>query len=640
MSSQQLAPAREVPKPSVLQCGLTDPSHPDVGSNGVPQDRREPVLAMDQIQGNSLVGFTKDFQTLLFLKIDEDNARHFKSWLVAQAPFVATAAEVLAFNTLFKALRSRRGVESNVVKATWMNIAFSHRGLVKLIGKSEADKFEDASFKSGLAARSHDLGDPSDSDPIAGNPKSWVIGGPENAADVIIIVESDDHCDMLLEVARIEESLTSFSTQDGRSASSGARVIFKDEGANLPPPLSGHEHFGFLDGISQPGVRGRVSNEPNDVLTLRQNPKKRDQVENGQVVNAQGKPGQELLWPGEFIFGYPGQVRQNPSNQTPETDISKKGPVIKAGVNIDWTDNGSFLVFRRLRQKVGAFHQFLHETAEKLQKSFPAIKETEPGLVGAKLVGRWPSGAPVLRTPLKDNAALGDDDCSNNNFEFNPSSPPPVGTPPGPFDCVDKFPASASANFEDDENGVRCPFTGHTRKAYPRNELVPGGVSTANPNSDPDASEVDTQTHRIMRRGIPYGPVSRSTMAQPDPNDDKTDRGLHFLAYQTSIVNQFEFITRNWVNNPNFSTEAAKAAQANGVTCQDAPNPNLPIGFDPIIGQNNAPGQNRERSFFLRIGPNGNQCAKLSTKTDWVVATGGGYFFSPSLAALTGKLAT
>lgn len=455
---------------------------------------------------------------------------------------------------------------------------------------------------------------------------------------MIIIVESDDRADMLAEVARIEESLIDFRGQDGNPAPSGARIAFKDEGANLPPPLSGHEHFGFLDGISQPGVRGRISDDPHDVLTPRQNPKKRDQVEGGQVVNGQGKPGQELLWPGEFVFGYLGQVRQNPPDQAPETDISKHGPVAKAGTGIDWTDNGSLLVFRRLRQKVGAFHSFLHETAADLQTRVAAPAKVEPGLVGAKLVGRWPSGAPVTRAPDADNAAMGDDDCANNNFEFNGGAEP-VGTPAGPFDCPDDFPVGPGKNFEDDPHGIHCPFTGHTRKSYPRNELTPGGVSKANPDSDPDASEVDTQTHRMLRRGIPYGPVSRSTMAQPDPDDDVTDRGLHFLAYQTSIDNQFEFIIRRWVNNPGFSTQAAAAAKKDGAACSDAPDPALPIGFDPILGQNNK-SAGRERSFFVRFGPDGQQCSKLTTKTDWVVATGGGYFFAPSLGALAGKLST
>jgi len=177
MTNQQNLPlAREAPMPFVLQSGWSDPSHPDVGSDNVPAERREPVLAMDQIQGNVIAGFSKDFQTLLFLAIDENDVAHFKAWLAAQCPFVATAGEVLAFNRLFKQLRSRRGVETGAVKATWMNIAFSFGGLVKLVGQAEAGKFDDGAFKAGAAARSHDLGDPAPGDNLPGSLDTWLIG--------------------------------------------------------------------------------------------------------------------------------------------------------------------------------------------------------------------------------------------------------------------------------------------------------------------------------------------------------------------------------------------------------------------------------------------------------------------------------
>src|SRR5215212_6450378 len=108
--------AREAPAPVPLQCGIDDASHPHVPN--------EPVLAIDQIQGNIVAGFTKDFQVLVFLEIVD--VPSFKRWLKTQVPFIATTAEVLAFNRLFKEIRDRRRRESRAVKATWVNIAFSH----------------------------------------------------------------------------------------------------------------------------------------------------------------------------------------------------------------------------------------------------------------------------------------------------------------------------------------------------------------------------------------------------------------------------------------------------------------------------------------------------------------------------------
>ena len=44
----------------------------------------------------------------------------------------------------------------------------------------------------------------------------------------------------------------------GRATDHGIQVLFTQRGDNLPGNLQGHEHFGFKDGISQPGIRGAV----------------------------------------------------------------------------------------------------------------------------------------------------------------------------------------------------------------------------------------------------------------------------------------------------------------------------------------------------------------------------------------------
>jgi Dyp-type peroxidase family len=537
----------------------------------------EPQLEADQIQGNIFPGFSKDFQTLLFLRITEH--KPFAAWLGELVPRIATLGWVLGFSRLYKAIRFSQTGETGTVKSTWINIAFSFAGLKKLAAPGLGD-FVDEAFTAGLLARSQAglLGDPVGRGG-PGDPKNWVVGGPGREADVVLLLAGDDRDDLDREVARIVQTLFPRTDPSGKVITSGAEVLFRQDGATLTGPLRGHEHFGFKDGISQPGVRGILPD--GSFLTLSQNPLDRNQ----------GKPGQDLLWPGEFVFGYPGQ---DAKKDVAERGIDPlKNPKRKAP---EFAKNGSFLVFRRLRQEVGTFHRFLQSVGQRFELS--------PALVGAKMVGRWASGAPAVVTPEKDDTALAEDDCRNNNFEYDADegdggaektakAPPP--SEPGDCENVTDPPK--------DPQGLKVPFAGHIRKAYPRNDH----------SADiPGLGESSTQTHRLMRRGIPFGRQSASTPLQP--MDDDEDRGLLFLAYQVSIVDQFEFVTRNWVNNADFKSKGA--------------------GFDPIIGQNDKD-PSRVRTFRLNIP---GETQPIEASQDWVIPTGGGYFFAPSIHAL-GQLA-
>lgn len=249
---------------------------------------QEPMLAIDQIQGNVLPGFNKDFQQLLFLQIVD--VPDFKHWLGEFIPHTTTMRQVLDFRCQLKKFRPTE-LEKQL-RATWLNIAFSHSAL-DLLGALKDGDFDDDAFKQGLWRRSRDLGDPTNvnSEGYQGN---WHVGGEKKDAHLVAIIACDDPTDLSTEVDRVKKTIT--------APGSGAQLIFEQPGAVLPGPLAGHEHFGFRDGVSQPGIRGLISQNPQGFLTPRQNPQKKDQ----------GKPGQDLLWPSEFVFGYPGQDAKKP----------------------------------------------------------------------------------------------------------------------------------------------------------------------------------------------------------------------------------------------------------------------------------------------------------------------------------------
>jgi Dyp-type peroxidase family len=521
----------------------------------------EPILDVNEIQGNILAGFNKDHQMLVALRLDNvDSARR---WLRRILSSINTLEEVGHFNSVFRMQRARLGHDPMGLVATWISIAFSHPGLAALSSVAEAAGVPDDAFKEGVPERAAILGDVSpngDSDPTA----QWVIGGSRNVPDVLLIIASDDPAELARSFERVRPAVSDGARQP--------RVIWQEEGTTRKD-LPGHEHFGFRDGISQPGVRGRVSSRDDDFLTPRL-------LASSSIGGMEfSAPGQPLVWPGQFVFGYP---------STDGSSGSAVGSIPVPDLSPSWLRNGSLLVFRRLKQDVAGFNNFLEASAAKLAMidGFAGISAEE---LGARIVGRWKSGAPLLRSPQADNQQLGDKAFANNDFFFaadtqRPDFKPGVGQ--GALQFV-----AASA----DPHGFVCPHAAHIRKVNPRDQDTDKG------------DRFDTLTRRIIRRGIPFGPPLRTPLA-----DDGIERGLHFLCYQTSIIDQFEFLQTDWANSSGNPTAG---------------------GNDLIIGQ--IAGQARSLDLVRGTG----QSATISMSQSFVSATGGGYFFAPSISAIREVLA-
>jgi Dyp-type peroxidase family len=229
----------------------------------------------------------------------------------------------------------------------------------------------------------------------------------------------------------------------------GVEVIWRQDCYQLPNERTS---FGFKDGIGQPAVEGSGIPGTN--------------------------PHEPPIRAGEFILGYPDETGGFPPMPIPEV-LGR---------------NGTYVVVRKLHTRVAAYRQYLRaKTANR----------AEEALTAAKMVGRWPSGAPLALSPERDDPALGADPQRNNSFSYG-----------------------------DDLRGFKCPAGAHARRANPRDALD-GEMAT------------DVRLHRMIRRGTSYGPMLPEGVLE----DDGADRGIMFVFVGTHLDRQFEFVKTQWLND-------------------------------------------------------------------------------------------
>jgi Dyp-type peroxidase family len=347
---------------------------------------------------------------------------------------------------------------------TAVNLALTTPGMLEL-GLPETVR---ASFpfelRDGMvtAHRQRILGDTGESAPTG-----WSFGGPTTpAVHVLILAYAKDD-------ARLAELVRELA--DGASAGGLAelqRLETRD--------IGGVEHFGFRDGVSQPRLAGYGDAGPKDA-TVR---------------------------PGEFVLGYRneyGLYAPRPLVDPSDDPGSVLADDVEQSGRRDLGRNGSFLVLRQLEQDVPAFWRFVDRAAG----GDPSGRVS----IAAKLVGRWPSGAPLALAPDADDPSL----ATANDFRYH----------------------------ADDAAGLRCPIGAHIRRTNPRDSLDPS------PGSD-DSVAVGKR-HRLLRRGREYGPpLSIEQALQADGAAPDDARGLHFMCLNSNISRQFEFVHQTWVNSPKF----------------------------------------------------------------------------------------
>lgn len=322
---------------------------------------------LSALQANILKGHGRHHVALLFLEITE----------VSQARTFLHHYNVTDSATQFR--ETKRFKETGEPGGLVQLVFISHAGLVKL-GKAAAFKHKDGTpldefFEGGMAADTEVL-DQQTTD-------SWQAA-LRTPADVLLLLAHDDEDDL----ARMTFSKVKALEKEG----SGFNVLLTQEGrAYFNEADEGIEHFGYVDGRSQP------------LMTT------------SDLAHEKGSKER-------FVY----------DPESPLEQFMFKDPLAP--------DRGlaSLFVFRKLEQDVAGFK---HAEALLQNRIRPVPEDKE--IAGARVVGRFENGVPVTMSPAPEAAPVTNDfDYSQDEagqrcpFQGHIRKTNPRGSSPGkqPFD--------------------------------------------------------------------------------------------------------------------------------------------------------------------------------------------------------------
>jgi Dyp-type peroxidase family len=249
---------------------------------------------------------------------------------------------------------------------------------------------------------------------------------------------------------------------------------------------------------------------------------------------------------GEFVLGYADEdTLVDPQKRLPSAPADPLGR------------SGTYVVYRKLRQDVALFRRTLRDAAARFLSG-------DEELLAAKVVGRWRNGTPLVRSPDRPDPSFSATAAGSNSFRY----------------------------LDVDADGKRCPLGAHIRRSNPRDGLGWPGL---------DDAGLLSFRHRIIRRGVPYGPPLPAGVLE----DDGVDRGLVFVCFNASISRQFESVQLQWLNDGNGFHLGHDSDFLLG----------SPLGTGKMIVQGDPP--------FM-----------LSPQGPFVTTRGGEYLFMPGIAAL------
>lgn len=482
------------------------------------------TLELDDIQGYIIRGYSnQQYSRFVLLKVTDPVAA--KQWLRQIIDSITPATHIH---------------DKTKLPPTSLNIAFTHRGLSALNMHAKNLETFSLEFREGMVTphRQRILGDFGSSDPA-----HWKWGNYTDTSTHLVLMIFGTNKEVCLDYYhQLKERYTHHGLQEHKLL----------DGQTLP---KNKEHFGFRDGISQP------------------------------VIEGSGRPGLKFntVKPGEFILGY-----KNEYNVFPDSPmiVEEQGdlnflPSDAAGSGAkDLGKNGSFLVIRQLQEHVEMFWDFINKNASKDGE----VNVDASNKLAAKLMGRWPSGAPLTKFPDADPG----NDSDDNDFGY----------------------------ADTDAEGFKCPLGSHVRRCNPRDSFED--------DSKKESIKLSNR-HRIIRRARLYGDPFAGSPLNTQP---KTEVGLIFNCFNADISRQFELISHTWANSTKTKNLYDDPDPIIGVMDYnyDDELPNPPRSFRKKDPEKSIP-----QNFTIQSCPVNKVIPDLQR---FVTVKGGAYFFFPSITAI------
>lgn len=252
-------------------------------------------------------------------------------------------------------------------------------------------------------------------------------------------------------------------------------------------------HFGFRDGLSRIGIKGRTEDDSlNKCLPISRH-------------NA-----------GEFVLGHLPDRGADPWVAGPGLRVWPEK--LRA-----FFHNGSFGVLQLIEQHVDEFENSVDKMAQELGRTRNERPLTDPEKeeaqrsrireIKGKLCGRYPDGQPLV-------------------------------APDGPNPAAD-------FDYRNDPKGFQCPFGSHVRRMNPRVSIEDAKDRAVTEEIGEDALVLFpahfSRPRPLLRRGMPYGPAWKAVKTDDGKYiPDDQSRGLIGQFFCASIENQFEHLLGQW----------------------------------------------------------------------------------------------